>query len=198
MSRAERHVIVLLIGLGVVGQGARLLADRHTAPGEALLLPRLRVASARAQRDSAASSGRPLLPGQRLDLNHASAAQLARLPRVGMRLAKQIVADRELRGLFGSVPALARVAGIGPATVRRLEPFLLVAGSGPVTAQVPDLNLATAEDLDRLPGVGKARAEAILAYRERNGPFADPGDIARVPGIGRRLAERLAKLVTVR
>jgi len=116
-----------------------------------------------------------------------------------MRLAKQIVADRELRGPFGSAQALTRVAGIGPATVHRLEPFLLVAGSGPLTAvQAPNLNLATEEDLDRLPGVGKARAKAILAYREGNGPFADPSDLARVPGISRRLAERLAKLVTVR
>ena len=115
-----------------------------------------------------------------------------------MRLAKQIVADRDLRGPFGSAQALARVAGIGPVTVRRLEPFLLVTARGPVTAEVPDLNLATEADLDRLPGVGKARAMAILAYRQRSGPFADPSELSRVPGISRRLAERLAGLVTVR
>jgi len=198
MSRAERNVILLLVGLGVVGQGARLLADRHTAPGEALLLPQLRVASARTHRDSSSSSGQPLRPGERVDPDHATAAQLARLPGVGMRLAKQIVADRDLRGPFGSAQALARVAGIGPVTVRRLEPFLLVTASGPVTAEVPDLNLATEADLDRLPGVGKARAMAILAYRQRSGPFADPSELSRVPGISRRLAERLAGLVTVR
>jgi competence protein ComEA len=198
MSRAERNVILLLIGLAVAGHGARLLADRQAAPGEALLPSQLRVASARTQRDSAAESRRRLRPGERIDPNRASAAQLARIPGVGMRLAKEIVADRDLRGVFGSAADLSRVAGIGPATIRRLEPFLLLAGSGPVPVEVLDLNHASEADLDRLPGVGKTRAKAILAYRERNGPFADPSELAKVPGLGRRLAERLARQVTVR
>lgn len=115
-----------------------------------------------------------------------------------MRLAKEIVADRDLRGSFGSAADLARVAGIGPATVRRLEPFLLLPGSDPSPPGLLDLNRASEADLDRLPGVGKTRAKAILAYRERNGPFADPADLSKVPGLGRRLAERLARQVTVR
>jgi competence protein ComEA len=56
----------------------------------------------------------------------------------------------------------------------------------------------TAADLERLPGVGPSRARAILAYRDKNGPFADPLELARVPGIGARTARRLAQLVRIR
>jgi competence protein ComEA len=82
-----------------------------------------------------------------------------------------------------------------------LEPFLLFQTPrtvGPATTPLPDLNLMTAADLERLPGVGPSRARAILAYREKNGPFADPIELNRVPGIGDLTARRLARLVTVR
>jgi len=47
-----------------------------------------------------------------------------------------------------------------------------------------DLNTATAEDLESLPGVGPATAAAIVDDRTRNGPFASVDDLERVPGIG--------------
>ena len=56
----------------------------------------------------------------------------------------------------------------------------------------------TLADLERLPGVGPSLAQAILAYRDRNGPFADPGELERVPGIGPKLAARLSNLVVIR
>jgi len=60
-----------------------------------------------------------------------------------------------------------------------------------------DLNRATAAELETLPGVGPARAQAIIAERE-NRPFAVPGDLRRVPGIGEATFQRLAPLVAVR
>jgi competence protein ComEA len=108
------------------------------------------------------------------------------------------VADRELRGSFGSVAELDRVDGIGPATIRRLEPFLLFRGGTATSPGLVDLNRATAAELDRLPGVGPARARAILAYRDRNGPFAEPTELEKVPGVSPGLARRLGPLVTVR
>jgi competence protein ComEA len=115
-----------------------------------------------------------------------------------MRLAKEMVADREFRGPFGSLADLDRVDGIGPGMLRRLEPFLIVphglGGSRPAI----DLNQAGPEELERLPGVGPSRAKAIIAFRERFGRFADAADLDRVPGIGPGLALRLAPMVTVR
>ena len=60
-----------------------------------------------------------------------------------------------------------------------------------------DLNLATQAELETLPGVGPARAQAIIAEREAR-PFRVPGDLRRVPGIGEATFQRLAPLVAVR
>ena len=53
------------------------------------------------------------------------------------------------------------------------------------------LNRADAAELQRLPGVGAKRAEAILALRERLGRFRHASDLLRVKGIGRRSLERM-------
>ncbi|MEY3072338.1 MAG: hypothetical protein RLZZ353_534 [Actinomycetota bacterium] len=76
------------------------------------------------------------------------------------------------------------------------------AASGPTSQGIlpdgrVDLNRATAEELATLPGIGPARAAAIIAAREEQ-PFDEPGDLRRVPGIGEATFQRLAPLVAVR
>jgi competence protein ComEA len=72
------------------------------------------------------------------------------------------------------------------------------AGSGAPEATGPlDLNTATAEQLDTLPGVGPATAAAIVSHRERNGPFATVDGLLDVRGIGPAKLEALRDLVTV-
>lgn len=66
------------------------------------------------------------------------------------------------------------------------------AGDGPL-----DLNTATAEQLEELPGVGPAIAGAILDERERRGRFATVDDLLDVRGIGEARLEQLRDLVTV-
>lgn len=55
-----------------------------------------------------------------------------------------------------------------------------------------DPNRASAVELDRLPGVGVATAEAILRSRETVGPFLSAADLERVPGIGPVMVRSLA------
>jgi competence ComEA-like helix-hairpin-helix protein len=62
-----------------------------------------------------------------LDLNRASAAELARLPGVGPSLAGRIVADRERAGPFESPEALRRVPGVGPRKFAAIR-SLVIAG----------------------------------------------------------------------
>lgn len=50
-----------------------------------------------------------------------------------------------------------------------------------------NINTADASELQRLPGIGAVLAEAIVAWREENGPFGDPADIMKVPGIGEEI-----------
>jgi competence protein ComEA len=75
------------------------------------------------------------------------------------------------------------------------------AGDGAGGASVPltpiDLNAATMAELDALPGIGPATAQAILTYRERNGPFRTVEDLGEVQGIGPARLDALRELVRV-
>lgn len=62
--------------------------------------------------------------------------------------------------------------------------------------EVIDLNAADAYDLDRLPGIGPTKAEAILVYREEHGPFQSVDDLLSVSGIGEVTLENLRPYVT--
>lgn len=61
-----------------------------------------------------------------------------------------------------------------------------------------DVNRAPPEQLDRLPRVGPALAERIVAYRESAGPFRSVEDLNRVSGIGPALLEAIRPHVDVR
>jgi competence protein ComEA len=60
-----------------------------------------------------------------------------------------------------------------------------------------DLNRATAAELETLPGIGPAKAAAIVEHRETHGPFAEPGDIRAVSGIGEKTFQQLADRITI-
>ena len=66
----------------------------------------------------------------------------------------------------------------------------------PATPTVLDLNTATVEQLDTLPGVGEVTAGRIVAYRAAH-PFTAVDDLLEVPGIGQRRFDQLKDLVTV-
>ena len=59
-----------------------------------------------------------------------------------------------------------------------------------------DLDRATAEEIDALPGVGPSLARRIVADREACGPFGSLDEFQRVAGVGPALAERLRERVT--
>ena len=225
MLSAERRAVLLLVALAVSGQGIRYLVTRPgEAPGQIQLLSLLPAGSPLAQRDSAMRQARPLGPGERLNADAASAVDLARLPRVGLALAKTIVANRDTHGSFGSIAALDRVPGIGPGLLRTLTPHLSFGGSlnpglrtgrsaaagtplaspdprernpAPQGSAGPALNVnhATAVELEGLPGIGPALARRIVADREAQGPFATTAALDRVPGIGPALLTRLGGLI---
>jgi competence protein ComEA len=70
-------------------------------------------------------------------------------------------------------------------------------GSSGVAVGPVDLNAAGIDELDRLPGVGPATAQAIVAHRDEHGPFASVDDLLAVRGIGDARLEALRELVTV-
>jgi competence protein ComEA len=64
--------------------------------------------------------------------------------------------------------------------------------SGPV-----NLNTATAEQLEKLPGVGPATAKRILEYRQKNGSFKKIEELMNVRGIGEKAFLRMKPQLTV-
>ncbi len=154
-----------------------------------------------------------------VNVNTATVEALDTVPGIGPALASRIVAHREQYGPFRSVADVQQVRGIGPRSIERMAPSLTVTGgvaaapaaavpSAPtrpeaqarrVQATVPvplNLNTATAEQLESLPGIGPALAGRILAFRADYGPFRSAEDVMRVRGIGERTYEALADLIT--
>lgn len=68
-------------------------------------------------------------------------------------------------------------------------------GASPGLPAKVDLNTATAEQLDALPGIGPATATKIVSDRTANGPFRTVDDLMRVPGIGPAKFDALKDLV---
>jgi competence protein ComEA len=225
MPPREQRALLALLALAVAGQFVRhLLTQPGEAPGQVQLLATLTPGSPVAQRDSAVRQNRPLEPGERIDVDQASAAELTRLPKVGPRLAKAILANRVEHGPFGNLAGLDRVPGIGPNLLKSIEPHVVFRGAdglwgggaasnsqekwpcGPeTTAPLPlcpsatlNINTASPSELDALPGIGPSKAAAILRYREEHGPFTRTEDLARVPGFGPALISRLGPRISVR
>jgi competence ComEA-like helix-hairpin-helix protein len=65
----------------------------------------------------------------RVDVNHASLAELMALPNMGPATASKVVDYRRQNGPFENVEQLLRVPGIGPATLKSLRPLLLIVPS---------------------------------------------------------------------
>src|SRR5262245_2821947 len=68
---------------------------------------------------------------------------------------------------------------------------------GPAPPALVNLNTATEEELIKLPGIGPAKAAAILLQRKKVGSFKRIEDVLRVRGIGRKLLHRLRPLITL-
>jgi competence protein ComEA len=69
---------------------------------------------------------------------------------------------------------------------------------GPPTQDHPlNINTASVDQIDLLPGIGPVKAAAIVAYRTQNGPFTSVEELLKVPGITMSIFESLKDLVTV-
>jgi len=152
-----------------------------------------------------------------VDLNTATAEQLVTLPGIGPSKAQAILEYRAQIGAFKEPSELKQVTGIGTATFAKLCTRLKVGatrgcGGGPVMPKdVPEevevigsdddprinINTASLETLQALPGVGPKRAEAIIERRTSRGPFGSPEELIEIHGIGDKTLEKIVPFVRV-
>ena len=73
----------------------------------------------------------------------------------------------------------------------------LTGASGSASSALVNINKASAEELDALPGVGPSTAQAIVDDRTQNGPYVSIEDLMRVSGIGEKKFEKLKGCICV-
>ena len=149
-----------------------------------------------------------------IDVNRATKSELQQLPGVGPMLADAIVAERENKP-FKTVEELHRVRGIGPETVDLLRSHAVVSKSDGASDPASivekkvvsvgkiqpgelkvDINVASIQELQRLPRIGPVLAAAIVDARAAK-PFSTIEELNRVRGIGTKTLDGLRPFVVV-
>ena len=85
-----------------------------------------------------------------------------------------------------------------------VSPLLAAEAVGATTAvkesatigNLTNVNTASAAEIEKLPGVGKKSAIAIVAYRTEKGKFKTPKDLLKVKGVGKKTLEKIQNLVS--
>jgi len=215
------------IALGVIGALAVLITvftlvrDRPAPVSSAKLPPVEMVSSASpsASASAAPSAGSPtaaptgqsvvvsvvglvqqpglvtLAPGARIaDAVSAAGGPLNGADTVGLNLARHVADGEQI--VVGIATPAGRPAALG-SSVRSGAPETGPAVASTTPSGPVDLNTATVEQLDTLPGVGPVTAASIVAWRQANGKFTAIDQLGEVDGIGPARLEKLRPLVRI-
>lgn len=183
MSWLRRNsILVLAVVLGIaLGITALRVFDESSRPTIVIR------DAAQARTISVQVSGAVATPGvYRLDPNArvGDAIQTAGGASADADLARLNLARRLQDGEDLQIPLLEPTPGPGTAI------------AAPNSDQI-DINTASATELDSLPGIGPALADAIVEYRTLHGPFGSVDELARVPGISARMVDKMRDQITV-
>ncbi|MFN2360535.1 MAG: ComEA family DNA-binding protein [Marinobacter sp.] len=85
-----------------------------------------------------------------------------------------------------------------PLTAMMVLLFSLFASFAHAEPATVDINTADIETLASLNGIGESKAEAIVAYRDTNGPFQSSDDLTNVKGIGEATLAKNAERLTAK
>ncbi len=127
--------------------------------------------------------------GRVMDAVEAAGGFVAEADKNGLNLAARLEDGERLN--------IPYVAGFVP---EDSQGFVVVSEGTPSPLAGTDLvniNTASADELDKLPGIGQTTAQRIIAYRTDNGPFAAIEDIVNVAGIGTATYDEIKDLITV-
>jgi competence protein ComEA len=142
-----------------------------------------------------------LAPGARIaDALTAAGGALDGADLIGLNMARRVTDGEQI--IVGIVAAPGQPAAMGssissgPAKPAQTD-APSTAGMTSAPGGLVDLNAATVEELDTLPGIGPVTAAAIIAWRDANGRFTSVDQLGDVDGIGPARLEKLRDLVRV-
>ncbi|WP_319449041.1 MULTISPECIES: ComEA family DNA-binding protein [unclassified Mycobacterium] len=116
----------------------------------------------------------------------------------GLNMARRVADGEQLVVGLAAAPGAPPAMGSSVSTPPGGAPATPGVGQPSSAPDAPiDLNAATVEQLDALPGVGPVTASAIVAWRTTNGRFANVDQLGEVDGIGPARLEKLRELVHV-
>ena len=158
------------------------------------------------------------LDSLKLDLNDSSLGELAQVPGVGKSIASEIVNYRKAFGGFKTLDEIEKLKGVGKKTAEKIRHHLVVSQSVPITdlpkpkiwippntfpekasstgkinllSEKLDPNLASFEELKKLPGIGDLLAKRIVDKRQ-DMLFRDENDLQKGSGIGKKTSAKIA------
>jgi competence protein ComEA len=225
-GRAGAIALAVVAVLAVLVTVFTLMRDRP-APVMSAKLPPVEKASTASPRSSAGpATGQPggpdrpvvvsvvglvhtpglvtLAPGARIaDALQAAGGPVNGADTIGLNMARPVGDGEQI--VVGLAPVSGRPTALGSSVASGSAPAPGAAGapapvSGtakPKAGEVLDLNSATVDQLDALPGVGPVTAAAIVAWRQANGRFTSVDQLADVDGIGPARLDKLRPLVRV-
>jgi competence protein ComEA len=222
-GRAGAIALAVVAALAVLVTVFTLLRDRP-APVMSAKLPPVEKASTATPRSSASpGAGQPagpdrpvvvsvvglvrtpglvtLAPGARIaDALQAAGGPLNGADTIGLNMARPVGDGEQI--VVGLAPVSGQPTALGSSVASGAAPGpgAPAPASGsvkPKAGEVLDLNTATVQQLDALPGVGPVTAAAIVAWRQANGKFTSVDQLAEVDGIGPARLDKLRPLVRV-
>ncbi|BCO46193.1 membrane protein [Mycobacterium intracellulare] len=222
-GRAGAVGLAIVAALAVLVTVFTLVRDRPAPVMSAKLPPVEKVATA-SPRSSASPAAEPdhpvvvsvvglvhtpglvtLAPGARIaDALQAAGGAVNGADTIGLNMARPLGDGEQI--VVGLAPTPGQPTALGSSVASGSPPTSKAPpprpGSGPGSAkpkagEAVNLNTATVQELDALPGVGPVTAAAIVAWRQANGRFTSVDQLADVEGIGPARLEKLRALVRV-
>lgn len=199
MARITIALLAAIAAVAAAGYGL-LLRDDAAAPPIVIEDPRPDATVVVAVEGAVASPGVFALPGDDRvgDALAAAGGAAADADLAAVNLARRLRdEDRIVVPTTIPTPSVSVVSETG-STVAPTVPVPAAPPVGdPSIAKAVPINVASPEELDRLPGIGPVLAERIVAYRTANGPFRELDDLEQVQGISSRMVEDLRPLVSL-
>ncbi|OBH73879.1 hypothetical protein A5684_15070 [Mycobacterium intracellulare] len=220
-GRAGAVGLAIVAALAVLVTVFTLVRDRP-APVMSAKLPPVEKVSTASPRSSAGPTAEPdhpvvvsvvglvhtpglvtLAPGARIaDALQAAGGAVNGADTIGLNMARPLGDGEQI--VVGVAPTPGQPTALGSSVASGSTPTSKAPpprpGSGPVkpkAGEAVNLNTATVQELDALPGVGPVTAAAIVAWRQVNGKFTSVDQLADVEGIGPARLEKLRALVRV-